>query len=132
MAGAENARKPSRREARRQETIDEIKTLARRQLADHGAGGLSLRAIARDMRMTSAAIYRYFDNQSCLIGALCVDAYTSLGDAIAAARRGCSSEPPARKWWVTSWAIRRWASDNQAEFALIFGTPIAGYHAPPR
>jgi Bacterial regulatory proteins, tetR family len=34
----------------------------RRQIAEQGPGGLSLRAIARQMRMASSALYTYLDN----------------------------------------------------------------------
>ncbi|MGN6607060.1 MAG: helix-turn-helix domain-containing protein, partial [Jatrophihabitans sp.] len=44
----------------RAETIDEIKRLAQRQLAEQGAGELSLRAIARELGLVSSAVYRYF------------------------------------------------------------------------
>lgn len=120
----------SRRQQRRQATIKEIKTLARRQLAEHGSGSLSLRAIAREMRMASSAIYRYFPRYEDLISALIVDAYDALTDALATAR---DSQPPddhARRWWAISHAYRRWGLDSPSDFALIFGTPLPGYQAP--
>ncbi len=120
----------SRREEKRQDTIAEIKTRARQQLADRGAGGLSLRGVARDMRMSSAGIYRYFGNQADLIGALCVDAFLALGDEMETARDRHASEDPTVQWWATSHAVRHWSLHNPEDFALIFGTPIAGYHAP--
>lgn len=120
---------PSRREARRQETIDEIKSRSRAHLAERGPGGLSLRAVAREMRMSSAAIYRYFDNQSALIGALCVDAYTALGDVIDAARTASDPEDLVAQWWSMGQAVRQWTLAHPHDFALIFGTPIAGFHA---
>jgi hypothetical protein len=40
---------PSRRDRRRQETITDIKTAARAQLAEGGPTGISLRAIARQL-----------------------------------------------------------------------------------
>src|SRR6266700_1929592 len=53
----------SRRQRHRQATLAEIKTLARRQLAEQGPGALSLRAIARQMGTASSALYRYFASQ---------------------------------------------------------------------
>lgn len=120
---------PSRREVRRQETTEEIKARARQQLAERGPGGLSLRAVARDMRVSSTAIYTYFANQSDLIGALCVDAYTDLGNDLEAARERSDPHDPTAQWWAVGQATRRWALANSHDFALIFGTPIAGYHA---
>src|SRR5216683_5156345 len=72
---------PTRRVRQRAATISEIKALARRQLAEQGPGGLSLRAIAR-------------------------------------------------QWVAVCQAYRRWSLDHPSDFALIFGTPLPGYHAP--
>lgn len=120
----------SRRELRRAETIAQIKTLARRQLATEGTGGLSLRAIAREMGMSPTAPFRYFENQSALITALCVDSYNHLADAIAEAQRAADCGP-ASNWRVVCHAMRRWVLAHPAEFALIGGTPIPGYQAAP-
>src|SRR6266542_615770 len=76
----------SRRDERRLANLAEIKTIARRQLAEHGPAGVSLREISREMRMASSALYRYFASYDELITALCVDAYESVADALAAAR----------------------------------------------
>jgi len=121
---------PTRRVRQRAATISEIKALARRQLAEQGPGGLSLRAIARQMGTASSALYRYFPSQSDLVTVLCVEAYDSLADALTTAR---DAQPPgdlARRWVAVCQAYRRWSLDNPSDFALIFGTPLPGYHAP--
>jgi AcrR family transcriptional regulator len=120
----------SRRERNRRATVAEIKALARQQLAEQGPGALSLRAIARQMGTASSALYRYFASHDELISALCVDAYTALADVLSAARDAQPADDPARQWWAVCWAFRRWALDNPADFALIFGTPVPGYQAP--
>ncbi len=79
----------TRRERVRAATIDEIKEIARRHIAEKGAAALSLRAIAREMGMTSPALYRYFASRDDLVTALIVDAYNSLADALEAARDAC-------------------------------------------
>lgn len=126
-----DAKPPSRRERQRLATVAEIKALARQQLAKAGPGALSLRAIARDMGMASSALYRYFASYDELIGALCVDAYNAVADALTNARAAQPADDPARQWWAIGQAYRRWALDHPADFALIFGTPIPGYQAPP-
>src|SRR5215472_17375144 len=100
---------PTRRARQRAAAIDEIKALARRQLADQGPGGISLRAIAREMGTASSALYRYFPSQGDLVTALCVEAYDSLADALAAA---CDTQPPGdhtRRWASLCHAYRRWS-----------------------
>src|ERR671924_528161 len=77
---------PTRREHRHQSTRDEIMEVARKHIADEGAAALSLREIARQMRMTAPALYRYFKSRDDLVTALIVTAYDSLADALEAAR----------------------------------------------
>ncbi|TLG00335.1 TetR/AcrR family transcriptional regulator [Nocardia cyriacigeorgica] len=130
MAETRERKPPTRRAERRAATIAEIKLHARRQLATEGTGGLSLRAIARDMRMAPAALFRYFDSQASLITTLCVDAYDALADAMNAAEPGATTDP-AGHWRAVCGAARQWALANPGEFALINGTPIPGYRAAP-
>ncbi len=120
----------TRRAQNRQAMIGEIKALARRQLAEKGPGALSLRAIAREMRTASSALYRYFASYDELISALCADAYGSVADAVTAARDTQPAGDHARRWQAVCHAYRRWALDNRSDFALIFGTPVPGYQAP--
>jgi AcrR family transcriptional regulator len=124
------------RERVRAELSREIKEEARRQLAASGAGGLSLRAVARELGMVSSALYRYYPSRDDLLTALIIDAYNALGaaaeDAIAA---GCADParpaPPARdRWTAASHAVRDWALANPHEYALIYGSPVPGYRAP--
>ncbi|MFI1912033.1 TetR/AcrR family transcriptional regulator [Nocardia sp. NPDC020380] len=121
---------PTRRAERRAATIAEIKTQAREQLAVEGTGGLSLRGIARSMRMSPAALFRYFDSQSALITALCVDSYDALTATMVQAQEAAGADPGAQ-WRAGCAGARRWALGNGAEFALINGTPIPGYQARP-
>ncbi|MGX1778454.1 TetR/AcrR family transcriptional regulator [Nocardia brasiliensis] len=120
----------SRRELRRQATIDEIKSRALEQLAANGYGGLSLRAVAREMGMSSPAIFRYFPAQADLVTALCIDAYEQLADAIDSARVQVDASEPVTRMRAVFAAVRQWSLRNPAQFALLFGTPIPGYHAP--
>jgi AcrR family transcriptional regulator len=118
------------RERARAELTKEIKEEARRQLAAHGAQGLSLRSVARELGMVSSALYRYFASRDELLTALIIDAYDALGQA--AERAGAS--PPAAdmrgRWRATCEAVRDWALANPHEYALIYGSPVPGYRAP--
>jgi len=120
----------TRRARQRAAAIGEIKALARRQLAEQGPGALSLRAIAREMGTASSALYRYFPSQGDLVTALCVEAYDSLAGALTAARDARPPGDHAGRWAAVCRAYRRWSLDHPADFALIFGTPLPGYHAP--
>src|ERR1700729_111876 len=98
------------RERARAELTREIKEEARRQLAASGAGGLSLRAVARELGMVSSALYRYYPSRDDLLTALIIDAYDALGAAGGQplarppappprppARAGRGGEPPPRR-----------------------------------
>jgi len=114
----------------RAEMIDEIKAVARRHLATDGAN-LSLRAVARDMGMVSSALYRYFASRDDLLTALIIDAYNALGEAVEKADAAVTDRGDLRgRWLAACHAVRTWALENPAEYALIFGSPVPGYAAP--
>jgi AcrR family transcriptional regulator len=120
----------SARERARAQITEEIVAEGRRQLAEHGAAGLSLRAVAREVGMVSSAIYRYFASRDELLTALIIDAYDSLGDVAEEAARASRGRPALDRWVDVSLAIRTWALSHRNEYALIYGTPVPGYEAP--
>ncbi|MBL8102194.1 MAG: TetR/AcrR family transcriptional regulator, partial [Anaerolineales bacterium] len=107
-----------------------IKDTAWKQIAEHGAAALSLRGIARDLKITAPAIYNYFPDRDALVTALIIDAYTSLGDFEFAARDAVSEEDLVGRLRATGDAYREWAVTYPQRYQLIFGTPIPGYEAP--
>src|SRR5580692_1284621 len=114
----------------RAEMTTEIKAVARRHLETDGAN-LSLRAVARDMGMVSSALYRYFASRDELLTALIIDGYNALGDATEAADAAVAERTDLRsRWLAAARAIRGWALDRPAEYALLFGSPVPGYAAP--
>jgi len=121
------------RERARVELTREIKEEARRQLAQAGAGGLSLRAVARELGMVSSALYRYYPSRDDLLTALIIDAYDALGDAAEQAIAALVTPPaaPLDRWLAACGAIRDWARSHPHEYALIYGSPVPGYRAPP-
>ena len=120
----------SRREQQREETTAEIKAVARTQMAATGAAALSLRAIAREMGMSTPALYRYFENRDALVTALIIDAYRSLGDAMVVADGAVEETDFYGRFQAIAHTFREWAIQYPADFTLIYGTPIPGYHAP--
>jgi len=132
-AAGPTARRAAGRTARqraRAELTREIKQEARRQLAAHGAQGLSLRAVARELGMVSSALYRYFPSRDELLTALIIDAYDALGAAAEAASAAQPAADIRGRWRVTCAAVRTWALAHPHEYALIYGSPVPGYQAP--
>ena len=120
----------SRRDKQRAITREEIKALARRQMAEDGTAALSLGGIARAMELTPSALYRYYASRDDLITALVIDAYNGLADALVAATTGYPATDYTGRVLTTSLAYRAWALAQPVDFLLIFGTPIPGYDAP--
>jgi AcrR family transcriptional regulator len=107
-----------------------IKETAWKQIAKFGAPALSLRAIARELKITAPAIYNYFADRDALVTALIIDAYTSFGDWQLEARDAVTVNDPRAKLKAIGLAYRNWAHTYSQRYQLIFGTPIPGYEAP--
>ena len=119
------------RERAREEITTEILTAARARLEQSGPGGLSLRAVARDVGMVSSAVYRYFASRDELLTALLIEAYDSLGTAAEDADASIADRSDTRtRWMATCRAIRAWALAHRHEYALLYGSPVTGYAAP--
>lgn len=108
----------------------EIQAVAGRHLATYGAAGISLRAIAREMGMASSAIYRYVESRDELLTRLIIAAFDSLGDAVEGDLAAGGDVPPLARFRIVARGVRGWALAHPHEFALIYGSPVPGYHAP--
>jgi AcrR family transcriptional regulator len=107
-----------------------IKETAWKQIAEFGAPALSLRAIARELKITAPAIYNYFPRRDDLVTALIKDAYISLGDSQRIALENVSSKSGAIRFSALGISYRDWAVKYPQRYQLIFGTPIPNYDAP--
>ncbi|MFZ4516999.1 MAG: TetR/AcrR family transcriptional regulator [Microthrixaceae bacterium] len=131
MATRERSR-PTARERARAEMTAEITDEARRQLAEVGAAGLSLRSVARALGVASSALYRYYPSRDELLTALIIDAYDALGAAAEAADDGAVTDGAVagERWLRVCRAVRDWARAHPHEWALVYGSPVVGYAAP--
>jgi AcrR family transcriptional regulator len=118
------------RDRARAELIAEITDTARAHLAEHGAAGLSLRAVSRDLGMASSALYRYFPSRDALLTTLIVEAYDALGEACEQAHAEVDASDLLGRWRSVAHATRAWARTHPHEYALIYGSPVPGYAAP--
>jgi AcrR family transcriptional regulator len=107
-----------------------IKGTAWKQIADFGAPALSLRAIARELKITAPAIYNYFPDRDALVTALIIDAFTSFGDWQLEARDAVPEKDLPGRLSAIGLAYRNWAHAFPQRYQLIFGTPIPGYEGP--
>ncbi|MFD4786105.1 TetR/AcrR family transcriptional regulator [Streptomyces sp. NPDC058459] len=110
-----------------------VKGAARRLLGTVGAGGLSLEAVAGESGLALAEVEAVFPGRDDLLTALVVDAYNGSAAVMEQAdheAREAGAPAGARLLAVTR-ALREWSLGHAAEFALIYGSPVPGYHAPP-
>jgi AcrR family transcriptional regulator len=117
-----------KRQQSREKIEAQIIELGRRHLVTEGAAGLSLRAIARDLGMVSSAVYRYVASRDDLLTLLLVDAYSELAAAVDGA--AATDVSWRDRLLAMAHAARAWAVDQPARWALLYGSPVPGYHAP--
>lgn len=114
----------------RARTMADILQIGRAHLAADGAAALSLRAVARDLGVVSSAIYRYVASRDELLTLLVIDAYDELGDTVDAALGTVGADDHRGRFHALGRAVRTWALREPARYALVFGSPVPGYHAP--
>jgi AcrR family transcriptional regulator len=107
-----------------------IKEAAWNQITEYGAPALSLRAIARELKITAPAIYNYFPDRDALVTALIIDAFISFGDWQLEARDSFPADDLDGRMKAIGLAYRDWAHAYPQRYQLIFGTPIPGYKGP--
>lgn len=123
-----SSRTPGVRERNRAEVMAQIMAAGRRELAEHGADGLSLRAVAREIGMVSSAVYRYVASRDELLTLLIIESYNAVG--LAAERAADSGGSATERFVAIASAVRDWGRAHPHEFALLHGSPVPGYRAP--
>jgi AcrR family transcriptional regulator len=114
----------------RAQLLADVSRVARSHLAECGAPGLSVRAIARDLGLASSALYRYYPSRDALLTQLIIESYDELGDAVERAESAVDRHDLAGRFRASAHAVRDWARMNPNEYALIYGSPVPGYAAP--
>lgn len=119
-----------RRARRHEQTRQEIKQIARQQMAHQGTAALSLRGIATTMGMSTPSLYNYYTNRDDLVTDLLVESYMHQAEALEQASMSCQAQTALTCLLTTVLAYRQWAVEHPQEFMLIAGSPIPGYVAP--
>ncbi|MGY4645935.1 TetR/AcrR family transcriptional regulator [Cellulomonas sp. URHB0016] len=122
----------SARERARAQVMAELLAAARVRLEADGAAALSLRAVARDLGVTSSAVYRYVESRDALLTLLIIETYDAVGAVAEAAASDAraAGTAPSQAWLEVARAVRRWALAQPYAFELVYGTPVRGYRAP--
>lgn len=82
------------------------------------------------MDLVSSAVYRYFPSRDDLLTRLILDGYHDYGQAVEDAEAGVARGAFAERFGAAAGALRAWALANPNTYALIYGSPVPGYHAP--
>ncbi|MFY9651262.1 MAG: TetR/AcrR family transcriptional regulator [Trebonia sp.] len=113
-----------RREARMAGIVACAWTLAK----EHGIGGVSLHALAREVGMRQPSLYEYFDSKNALYDAMFADGNRQLMEQLDAVT--FSREPRAAlKQWLAAFAT--FACEDTARSQLLFQRPIPGFTPSP-
>ena len=118
---------PTRRERLRERTIADIKAAALDQIRESGAAGLSLRAVAGELGMSPAGLYRYYDSRDDLLTDLITDGFDAVARAVAGAASAEAGSALGDRLLAASLAYRHWALTHRQEFGLIYGDPVPGF-----
>ena len=105
-----------------------LRSAALDELRARGPGGFRLRAVAREVGVDVAAVYRHFDDKDDLLRAVAVDGFHALGAALDAA---AALEPePAARLAAVGVAYVGFAQADPQRFRLMFGPAGAGAPGP--
>jgi AcrR family transcriptional regulator len=117
------------RERRRAAVKRALMTAAKVELTRVGAGGLSVRAIARDLDMAPSALFRYISGRDELLTLLIVEAYDALADHVEALEAAVPRADLRGRWRAMARAFREWCVAHPHEYALLYGSPVPDFHA---
>jgi len=106
---------------------------ARLVLARLGAACLSLEAVADELSLPVDKVRVHFATTHELLTALIIDAYNASGMALEEADAAAEKQGygPGERLLAAARALRAWALADLPSFALIYGSPVPGYDAPP-
>ncbi|MDV7393033.1 TetR/AcrR family transcriptional regulator [Arthrospira platensis SPKY1] len=117
--------KLSRRERVRQETTDNILSIAREEMRENGVAALSLGVIARRLGMRTPSLYNYFDSKHAIYDELFRRGFTEFG-------RYMDNRPhqngPLRDNLISAMGTyMRFAQENPELYQLLFQRPVPGF-----
>jgi AcrR family transcriptional regulator len=103
-----------------------IKETARLLLTTGGTDAVSVRAIAREIGITPAAIYRYYSSIQELVDELRADIMGELGARVKFVHDETCTRSPATRIGEMAQAFRKWAIEHPSEFWLVLGPSSSG------
>ncbi len=123
------AARPDRRARRRQETIEEILSIARDVMTTDGVNGLSLAEVARRLGVQPPSLYKYFPSLMAVYDALFLQGQR---DNLEAMRAGMAGARPGLEALTAGLeASGRWCLAHRAVAELLFWRPVPSFEPSP-
>lgn len=122
----------SRRQARHQQTVEEVVAVALQVMTESGAGSMSLGEVARRMGMRPPSLYVYFSSKGALYDEIFSRGWVAASEAIRAYEDELESTTDAGAFLLdAATGFVRWALDHPAYAQLMFWRPIPGWAPTP-
>jgi AcrR family transcriptional regulator len=118
-----------RRARRRQETIEEILSIAEAMMDEEGVNGLSLSGVARALGVKPPSIYKYFDSLMAIYDALFARGQQANLEVMRAATEGV--DPGLDSLMASLEASCRWCVAHPALAQLLFWRPVPSFEPTP-
>ncbi len=106
------------------ETNAAIKDVALRQLAAGGPAAVSVNAIARELRVSGPALYRYYSSRDELLDDVISDAYADLAAQLETA---IGSTPAPSRLAVLAESYRGWALAQPHRYRLLYAPVLPSF-----
>ena len=113
-----------RREVKTASIVSEAWELAR----EHGVGGVSLHALAREVGMRQPSLYEYFDSKHALYDAMFADGNRQLLERLGAVKLPMNPRAAVKKYLATFVAF---AVEDPARYELLFQRHVPGFTPSP-
>jgi len=115
----------TRRQIRRQETIEEILTIAREEMREHGVAGLRLDMIAKRLGIRTPSLYTYFESKDAIYDELFRRGFLEFGQLMV---EGPGRKESAREKLLSSIeTYMRFAQENPELYQLMFQRPVPSF-----
>lgn len=114
---------PDRRHRRREETIEQVLSIAVDVMNEQGVAGLTLGEVARRMGIRTPSLYVYFDGKNALYDALFQRGWSELLAALEARNR----DDPLEELREGGEIFVRWSVEHPAYAPLMFWRPVPGF-----
>jgi len=113
---------------RREAKVASIVASAWQLARSDGIGGVTLRALAREVGMREPSLYEYFDSKNALYDAMFADGNRQLFERLDALDLGDDPRPALKAFMR---ALAEFALEHDARHQLLFQRPVPGFDPTP-